>query len=172
MPYRRSFRRSSIRRRRRYQWVRDNVQAATPVNPVNFDLLSNYRNQFGVLFMLPDIVIWRIHIKISVNFTISAFNANQGCLVSLFNEDVNLAPVAALSNQYNERYLMWDMLHLSKQVVESSATTVPVVYGEYDIKSHRKFQNQNETLWLQIQGNNITALTEVFATYSVLLKLP
>lgn len=172
MAYRR-FRRTFRRRKGRYLWVRDFTQASNPTNPQSFDLLSNYRSQFGVNFMLPDIVIWRIHIKISVSFTIAAFAASQGILVALFNEDPNLASIpAALTNQYNERYMMWDMLHLSPSVIESGVTTTPVVYKEYDIKSHRRFQNQNETLMLQLQGNGITAMTEMFATYSVLLKLP
>lgn len=172
MAYRR-FRGRRTRRKARYVWVRDFLQAASPTNPQSFDLLSNYRSQFGLNFMLPDIVVWRIHIKISVSFTIAAFAANQGILVAVFNEDPNLGSIpAALTNQYNERYLMWDMLHLSPSVIESGVTTTPVVYRDYDIKSHRRFQNQNETLMLQVQGNGITAMTELFATYSVLLRLP
>jgi len=178
MPYGRYSRRRVFTRRRRtrYMWVRSN-EVVVPGTTMSVDLMANWRSTAGVTIQFPDLVIWRLHLKISIRFTYSpaTYSAASGVLCAVFVADQNVgALLNPLTNQYTEQYMMWDMLYSAEQEVASDPGVAgqPVIYHEYDIKSHRRLRNIQETLWLQLysQGNVVPA--EVNFTQSALYKLP
>ena len=180
MPYRRMATRTFVpRKKARYLWVRETVNmiGAAPLN--NFDLLSNFRQAQGITLNLPDIVIWRIILKISIRLDVGlSVPANTGAMVALFVDDteLNLAqnPVTA---PYSQQYLMWDTLYSAQQILNSGSAvaagpTLPVLYNQYDIKSHRKLRNIDQTLHMQVAAQGSAVLHEISHTASILLRLP
>lgn len=169
--YRRRFGR--MRTKRKFQWIRDTSVSNAPATPFNLDLLSSFRTKFGISLNLPDIVIYRIHIKVAITIAISSFSPDTGVLYSVFNEDQNISPASNLVDPYQQRYLMWDRLLVAEQEVQSASTATPTLYHEYDIKARRKFQNIEETLYTQtVLTGNATSITQISHTWSVLLRLP
>jgi len=173
--HRRRFRRTvgAGRRKPKWQWIRFNATATTLASPFALDLLANYRTMFGITLLPADFVLWRLIIKVAVRATVSVNQANTGILFSVFNEDSTVAPTNALLAPYDERYLMWDYMYAAKQVQDSGVLTNPTFYEQYDIRSHRKLQNQNETFWAQlVQQGGITTMDTASFTYSLLTRLP
>lgn len=176
-------RRTAFRRRRRHnwQWVRSSENYPTVITPATFgthDLLLTWRTQFGITLNLPDIVVWRILIRISirVTFPTTGFDEAQGALVALFVDDVNQSPVSAVIQPYSYRYLMWDTAYASEQFYQGSTAAISagenlVLYRNYDIKSHRRLQNMNDTLLLQVAPLNTTQIEGIAFTQSTLLKI-
>lgn len=182
MPYR-SFRRRSFsrRRRRKYQWVRQNVSDSVPTSPVTYDLLTNYKNVFAITAMLPDITIWRIRIKISIDFHFSAAGdplAASGVFFAIFTESQNLAHLTASANPYDEHFMWWDKFYASETLKENysniavSSTLPQVIYKEVDVKSHRKLTDVHDTLLMQLQSQGDVVMNSVDFTHSTLLLLP
>lgn len=176
MMTRRIYRRPSFRRSRRrgkFQWARFYSSANAPASPYTLDLLADYRLQFGLLMNPADLVLWRLHMKLSVVYTASALNAQTGISFAICNESIAAGVPNQLLQPYSERWLMWDEFYATNQFMESASIATPVAYREYDIRSHRKLQNQEESFWASvILTGNATALTTVSMTYSMLLRLP
>jgi len=169
---RRTFRRPMIRRKPDWQWIRFNSTQATPASPFTFDLLSDYKTQFGILMLPPDFTLWRLLIKCSIGpVTTSAPTADAGVLFSVFNESTVSGVPNALTQQYTEHFLMWDYIYLNKGLFMGEALATNALYGEWDIKTHRKIQNQEESFFAQVvtQGG-VTALNSVSFTYSMLVR--
>ena len=182
MPYRRMSRfRTPVRRtRRKYQWVRESISSGSPNGLKNsFDLMGTFKQRMGITLNLPDIVIWRILLKVSVRFDLQpqVFTASDGVLVSVFTDSLPLDPAFnAETEPYAEQYLMWDTLYVSETLIQgnpvSSTSTSNVLYRSYDIKSHRKLANIDDTPILQlVSTGNLLQLEESY-TLSMLLKLP
>ena len=180
--YRRSnFRSSMGRPKPHYQWARDQVLTVGTFTEARFDLLRGWRVANNLTINLPDIVIWRIHLKISLHFTLSpaALRADNGVFIGIFC-DSNLAAAGIISDSqpYDEQYLVWDKIYYDDLLANGGsnfATTNPQLYKEYDVRSHRKLLNQADSLIMDVipRGNVTFGATDAVAyTSSVLLKLP
>jgi len=180
------FRRSgSMRRRARphYQWARASyptVTGAIGAGGVQLDLLSKWKLANGFTLNLPDIVIWRVHLKISIHYTLSPATvlSGDGLQIAVFCDSVTSgAGVTPLSQPYDESYMMWDKIYAADTLanganVQSENATL---YKEYDIRSHRKLTNQADTLILSmvpIPNLTIGATDSYDVLASILLKLP
>ena len=176
---RRGFRRG-FRQRKNYIWVRGAVSQVTGVSQPNFishDLLAGYRSSAGITLNIPEFTVWRIHIKISIQFGLSpvAATANDGCLVASFVEQTDVATIKdPLAFPYNERYLIWEQLFAAEQrLMGTPSTTQPdalVLYKVFDVRSRRRLDNLNDTLWLTVTPNgNANSVTDD-VKFSILLR--
>jgi len=184
MYRRRSYRTSVPRKRARYQWVRISQGNVTPVQGPSInteDLLTNFRNaQGGLLLLLPDIVIWRLHIKISIGFKFLAATteANSGVHYSIYVDDRLQTSLSTLVDPYSQQFLMWDKMYASESAKQGAfadvvnTTDQHYLYRELDIKSHRKFSNLEQSLMMQIIGTSGVVLTDYDLTGSLLLRVP
>lgn len=133
----------------------------------------------GLTLNLPDLVIWRIHIKISIDIHLAtaSYTAQNGAFVALFVDDSTQAQLTPLTNQYGQRYLMWDKIYLSEQAMNGMAiaavttTNTYQMYKTYDIRSRRKLLLQ-DTLFFQLVAHGQTVFDQFEVTYSVLLRIP
>jgi len=172
--FRRPFAISTTRKRPRYLWVRNFVEQANPANnPYVLDLLADYRTQASLGLNLPEFTIWRLHIKVYIRFTISAFSSNSGFFYAIYNDNFAIPlTFTPRTQQYSERYYMWDFKSVEEQLIEAANTTVPGLMFSYDIKSHRKLQNINETMFQSIESvGNVSGVQEVTTVYSMLLRM-
>jgi hypothetical protein len=187
MPFRRYRRSFSRRPRARYEWIRSNEGASTLAHQPTanvFDLMAVFNTkQGGWLLQLPDITVWRIHLKISIRFTFNstAYDSNAGAFVGLFvapRAQINAQAFSLVTNQYSYKPLIWDMLYTSETIKEGTfsptinTTDQHVLYKEYDVKSHRRFQNMDDTLWLEITEIGDMSLQSLSFIQSTLYKLP
>jgi len=142
----------------------------------NIDLLAVWRTTSGVTLNLPGFTIWRIHIKISINFTLSplTFTANSGVMIAMFVDSINQVLLNPVTAPYDEKYLMWDELYAAEPQVQSHAGTTPplALYHEYDIRSHRKLDNVDDTLFLQLATTGNVVISDLSFTQSTLVKVP
>ena len=184
MPYRRmTYRpRTFVPRRRKYQWVRGQNINTSPVQQPNtntFDMLSFWRVEQGILLNLPDIVIWRIHLKISARISLApnTVNASSGVHVAAFVDDVQPTSFNPVTAEFNQKYLIWEELYAYQTLVGTGQPIVTqpgplALYKEFDVKSHRKILNIEQSLLLTIGAQGNANLDEYSLTYSVLVKLP
>lgn len=171
------------RRRSNYVWVRGTENDAVPVNPpgmIAHDMLDKYRTTAGITLNIPEFTIWRIRISISCKFTLNpdTFTENSGILHALFVEQADLTKVPfPVTEPYNEKYLMYDMYYAAEQIIQGATpVAAPAAanqfasYRVYDIKSHRRLGNLNDTLWVVTQPTgNVSGMTTSW-TYSILLR--
>lgn len=186
MPFRRRFARRSMRSRPHYAWARQAVNNVSPVQGPSInheDLLSTYRSQSGgIIINLPEITVWRIHLKISIaiKYTSAAFSSADSVFVGLavlpHQQDV-AGEISYFTNQFSYQYLVWDELYVSAglenvQNVAVSTTNDQVLYKEYDIKARRRFRNLDDDLVLQIISTHNTSFNLVDYSYTsaVLLR--
>ena len=160
-----------MRKRAKYQWVREVATNVVASSPIQFDLLSNFKSRFGIIFNLPDIVIWRVHIKVSIGLTISSFTPATAVLFALYCEN-QFNVVNSFTDPYAEKFLMFDNLYAADQVLQAGSISIPTLYKEYDIRTHRKLANMEETLFAQFTQQGNATMTAVDYTTSILLKLP
>lgn len=179
------------RRRNRYIWARtqDRVTAiVAPPAPTNYDLLSQYRTASGFILELPDLAIWRIHLKITIRFrfTSTTVQTDTGVGLAIFcdgrQEEIQAALLnffaGATSSAYTEQFLMWDHLMAGSMALIETLNDVPnttndqFIYKEYDIRSHRRLRNLDETLWMSLSTQGSLSISEFAVTASTLLKLP
>lgn len=195
MAYRRRF----IRRRRsrgRWIWARAVQGLYTALNTgpaVNqFDLLADFRQQFvtgssgGLTLNLPDITIWRIHLKLSLTAKWSLATApasNDGFHIAVYCNSIAEETAALtnyLTNKYSQQFLWWDYLYFNETwknstgyVTTASTTAIVPIYKEYDIKAHRKLVHMDDTLWLSVVSQGLDLVpNDLSFTYSILLRLP
>lgn len=171
VPYRR-------RKRGRFQWARTTFNNVGPVHAPNAnidDLLATFKTAAGITLNLPDIVIWRVHLKVTITFTLSpaAIAANSGVNFAMACENLGFS-VQPVTAQYEERWLMWDFITANENQFMATAGTAgtQVLYKEYDIKAHRKLGNMNESLLTFITEQGNCVMNGYSITASVLLKLP
>lgn len=113
-----------------------------------------------------------------MRFTLSPATATaaDGVLFSLFVEQGGneglVAVLDPLTRPYNQRYMMWDPLYAAEQRMaagEVQASTSFSLYRNYDVKTHRRLGNLNDSLWATFTPfGNASALT-TDAKYSILL---
>lgn len=163
------------RSRRRTQWITQYFGTTGPfTNPDYIDLLNDFRNQQGITMNPYGITLIRTHLKVSVSYAASAVSAGTGINVTMFNEDIAPAPILTpVTQPYNERWLIYDTLYVSQEIMEGGVITTAVAYHEYDVRARRKLQNQSETFWLALTGvGNFTAFNSISVTNRMLLALP
>jgi len=164
------------RKRTRYTWVRSFQNNVAAISLNTDDLLNNWRVAQGLIFNLPDIVIWRIHIKISIKFTYSpaTYTENSGEMVTLFVDDINQVQLNPIGNAFAQQWLMYDVLYAAEQQLQSDPGIggQPVLYKEYDIRSHRRLRAQQDTLFLQLADSGNLVKSSYSFVQSTLIKLP
>lgn len=186
MPYLR--RRPMIRRRRKakWMWIRSNEQNLSPASPgpnLNSLTAAFRTTQGGLLLELPDLVVWRIHIKISIRFRYSstAFSANEGVFCGIAvdsHAQLTLSDMSFLANPYSEQYLMWDVLFCHDQNTQDTggltftSTLDNFLYRSYDIKAHRRFRNVDDDLLLQLTAIGNITLQDYSFVQSTLVRVP
>jgi len=157
----RSFRRRSFRRTaRKYQWVRVGANdTATPAAPTPYqeDLLASYKTNLGIIVNLPEITIWRIHLKISVTIRFIASITNTeaaGVNVAVFVEDPTNVIVNSFTKPYSEQFMWWQTTYVNEAVMMGEAAPANsgnfVIVKEYDIKARRRLRNIDDSLLLQV----------------------
>jgi len=173
----RHYRRTSLmpRRRPKWRWLRQTINP-TVAALTNEDLLSRYRTNAGISINLPDFTIWRIRIRVSIRITIAAAaGANDGVLFTVFTDSQSQTPVDQNLNSYDQRHMLFTVMPLAKYSTQSTlarpAAGTYMLYEEFDIKTHRKLSQMNETLFLQWVANSAnTTINDISYTASVLLR--
>lgn len=175
---RRFFRRSSrARNRHRWQWIRQTVNNASPNATLNsIDLLNNFKTHAGITINLPDMVIWRLRLKVSITIGITGgtVGANDGILVTSFVDSVNQVVVNQLTDAMDQHDLVYDMLYAYETIAKTTnvrGTGTVVLYMEYDLKSHRRFQSIDDTLWLQLAASGNATISEYSFSTAILTKI-
>lgn len=171
--FRRRF--ASTRRRARWLWIRGATAVPSPNATLNnSDPLAGYRTNAGITINLPEFTIWRIKIRVSINITIAAAaGANDGILFTAFTDSMSQTPVNQLANSWDQRHLMYTNMYLSKYISstnESGAAGTYYMYEEFDLKSHRKMHQLNDTLFLQFASTGQAVQTDISYTYSILCR--
>lgn len=179
---RRFYRRTSSPRRNlaKYTWVRDHIHNAGPANPNTNDLLANWKSQSGMVFNVIDYSIWRIHIRISIDIhlTANAYTSQDAYTYGIYVDSKNQTQFATgpLTNQYEQRYLAWNNIYLSKSLYDGSpfASTVNLntyaLYEEVDVRSRAKMNPENDTLYCQLTSLGNAQADAFDLTYSILLR--
>lgn len=178
MRYRR---RIGLRRapRPRYTWVRDHIHNTGPVNPNTNDLLANWKTSSGMLFNVIDYTIWRIRIQvsISIHLTAATYNSQDGVFCGAYVESKNIAAFATgpQTNQYDERYLVWNNLYLSEVLMNNPFAAVTtantyMLYKEYDVRSHVKPTSEQDTVFFQLEADGNVVMDTFDLTYTILLR--
>jgi len=164
------------RKKPNYLWVREtfnNVAPAHSPTPNLDDALGTFKTQYGISLNLPDFTIWRLRIKISIHISSVAVLANNAVHFAAFVDSLETSPtISSLTKPFAHKYLMWDNLYLTDTVMQSgeTAAAVNVVYKEYDIKSHRRLENIEDTLWFSLTELGNTNIVDYAYTWSLLLR--
>lgn len=184
MPFyrRRSFvRPMPARRRRKFFWVRDFVGNASPTAINNFDFLINFRNDYGgATLNFPDIVIWRVRLRISITFkfTGTAVGSGDGFFVSTWVDSRLQTVSTPIVSPYEQQYMLWTFEPATKFIQEGgydiviNSTDQRVAYMEYDIKTRRKFKTLDDSLLGSIAAEGNITLTNYNYWVLALLKVP
>lgn len=180
--------RRPMRRRNPWIWVRgvnNNAAAISPPNIQTYDVLSTFRTTAGITLNIPEFTIWRIKIRISVQFGLSpdSMTASSGVLNTLLVEQIPTTAVPQtvpdpIVSPYNARWLMYDMFYVSEAIMNglllptaAPAGTNVLSYSRfYDIKARRRLGNLNDTLWVVLQPTGNVAQITSSVTYSILLR--
>ena len=171
------------RPRRKWLWVRESYNNVGPVHQPNtnyIDMLGTFKTQMGINLNLPDITIWRVIIKISVHLGLApaAYTDNSGITVATFVDDEKKSDTAnwnMVTSPFDEQYMMWDNIYVaqSQQYYEiPTALGGYALYERYDMRTHRKLRNVNETLFTAVSETGNANLIGFSAFWSVLIKLP
>jgi hypothetical protein len=149
------------------------------------DLLATWRLANNFTLQLPDLTIWRIHIRVTIrfNFASTTVQAAQGAHVSIYcddrNERIQATTYTGFLNPYSNNFLMWDQMYTADlmqgagdQVFTLNTTQNYTMTRSYDVKSHRRLRNQEETLWLDVSEIGTISINEISFQQSTLLRLP
>ena len=155
--------------------MRENVNNASPNATLNtIDLLSNWRTHAGITVNLPEITIWRVHLKISATISIAAaVAANDSILNTVFVDGMNATILNQSSNTYDQPDMLFEHMYLTEYTMLTGNTGAAGEIGlfkEYDIKAHRKLQSIDDTLFLQLATTGQPQITAYSYAASILLK--
>jgi len=176
MPYRRSYARRMVARRRpRWEFIRHLVQPTLNATLINFDLLQAFRTNAGISINLPEFTVWRIRLQISIKVTIAAaMAANDAVLATVFVDSQMQSPLNRVSNPWDQRDMVFFPLFLSKYATQANQGTAAgtyMMYQELDLKSHRKLHPLNDTVWLQLASSGQVQMTDVSIAHIDLVKM-
>lgn len=158
------------RSRSRLLWIREVFNQAAPANPDNQDMLANYKAQFAITANLPGMTIMRLHLRLNVEMTQSGQGANNGAFIGCWVDSTNQAILAASARPFDQQFLIFDELYIGEALQQGGVTPFYVT-RVYDIKSRRKIQNVQDTLWFQVQPNGLATVTAYSFTMSLLVML-
>lgn len=138
--------------------------------------MANYKSHLGINVNLPEITIWRIRLKLSVFISVTtAVAPNDGVLATVFVDGQNQTVLNQLSNSFDERDLLYDMLYATETLKYSTdsaaANLFPVLYKEYDIKAHRSLRSVDDTLFLQLASSGTAHITGYSLSMATLIKV-
>ncbi len=180
----RRFVRSVRRQRKNWQWVRGTFNDVTVVTPPAFyteDLLQSLRTEYGISAQFPDIVIWRIHIKISAKITWVAAPAAQmsaGFIIALFVDDPAFTLQSAGLKPYSEKFMFYGATYYSEAIMAgergiAANNTDYLNSGWLDIKARRRLGNIDDSLILQVvpTGTDVSSFQGISVTHSTLVSL-
>lgn len=166
---------SSTRKKARWVWSR-HCEQLTIGTPTNVDLLNYYKTVAGISIILPEITIWRIHIKIIIKVTLSAaVVAADGVLLSCFVDGQTQAQLNSFSDPLAQQHLAYMWMPVAHTAAEGGGATAGTYYleKELDIKSHRRIAKPEDTLWFQVASTGgSTTVNDAFVTYAVLMRNP
>jgi hypothetical protein len=175
MTHRRFSRPMARPQRRKTQWARVIGNNAAPAATNNLDLLTNWRAATNITQNLPGLTVVRVHLRLSIGFSLTGSEtADSGVFLSMFVDQNNAASLLLSSTApYNEAYMLWQPMYLSESSAgESGAPVTRHLSREFDIKSKRRLQNANDTLWFQIAQTGAVAFSDYNFAASVLVMLP
>lgn len=172
----RRFYRRRWRRRGRFEWLRDTINNASPNATLNtIDLMANYKSHLGISVNLPEISIWRLRLKISITISqAAALAANDGVLVTVFTDGQNQTLLNQLTNGYDERDMLYNMMYSSEYAFNTAVTGASselILYKEFDIKTHRSLRSVDDTLFLQLAASGQTQITGYSVSVVNLIKV-
>jgi hypothetical protein len=161
------------RRATHWQWIRETVNNATPNGSINnVDLLDNFKTHAGITINLPEIVIWRIRLQISIKVTVTNPTVpNDGVLMTVFVDGTNQTLLNQVSNAMDERDMIYDFLSTYEIVSRTDntiATATAALYRNMDIRVHRKLPSIDSTLFLQLASSG-TAVINLFSYSAAIL---
>lgn len=178
-------RRTTFRRRvrRNWQWARmtsnDTAVIASPGHYTE-DLLSTFKSEYGFSVNFPDITIWRVRLRISVNIRFVAAPVNFesiGFIMGMFVDDPAFTLLGVETKPYMEKYMYYGATFY-EEFVEQGAPQVTAsgsqfMNKEYDIKARRRLGNIEDTLLMQVgtTGAGTASLGGLAWTSSTLLSL-
>jgi hypothetical protein len=161
------------RRTTHWQWIRETVNNATPNGAINnVDLLSGFKAHAGITINLPEIVIWRIRLQISIKVTVTNPTVpNDGVLATVFVDGTNQTLLNQVSNAMDEKDMIYDFLYVYETVANTDnviATATAALYRNMDIRVHRKLSAIDSTLFLQLASSG-TAVINLYSYSSAIL---
>jgi len=178
MPYRhRRMAMLPTPRKRNWLWMRAGLFNTTPSTTLNSDdLLVHPRNLQGIAINLPGFTIWRLHFKFSVRITITTPQANNGVLCTAFIDSLQQTIANQATFPMDEHLLLHEQLYVTETVAQngqgSGAAAVVPLYGSWDIRSHRKIDQLQDSLIFQCAVTGAATILDYSWTYSALVKLP
>lgn len=169
--------------RRKSEWARFSFNDVAPTTTNGYDLLNSFRTAFGININLPDITIGRLHIRVSINFHVTAAAAaNDGVLIAVATcdrDDISGGTgvvSSPLTEPYDLDYMWWEQTYVSQLVMDGGAVPAAnassFLYRELDIRAMRKLRGMGETLTLQIVESGTVTITGVSITGQALMLLP
>ena len=172
------------RRRAHYLWIREQFNNVTPIATASFqtdDLLAGYRATAGIDLNLPEFTIWRVKLKVSVRISVApatTYTAADGALVTLYVDDKTDPGTFPVTSPYDEKYMLYDILYASQAIMMGAnggledGTKSILLFREFDVKTHRRLENLNSTLQLQICPTGLqTSILEYAIQHSTLGRL-
>jgi len=164
------------RRTTHWQWIRETVNNAAPNASLNnIDLMDNFKTHAGITINLPEIVIWRIKLQISIKVTVTSPAApNDGVLATVFVDGTNQVLLNQVSNAMDEKDMIYDFLFSYETIAHSDnaiATTTVALYRNMDIRVHRKLSTIDSTLWLQLASSGTAVISLYSYSAAILTRL-
>ena len=146
--------------------MRQAFNNAAPAAQNDTDLLNNYLVVAGLLASANELVMYRLHLRIAVAFTVATAGANNGVSVACWVDSRNQARLAAQANPYDQQYLIFDELFVGEALQNGGVTPFNVVRS-FDVRAKRKVANITDTVWLQL--SQIGTIT--LGSYSVVMSM-
>ena len=164
-----SVRRSTFRRKPRTFWIRQTVNNAAPAALTNIDLMTGYLTTAGLTAQANEMVLYRLHLKISATFTSSAVGANNGIGVAVWVDSRNQAQLVFQGFPYDQQWLIFDNLYESETRMQGGVTPFNVV-RDYDVKARRKIPGLTDTLWMQVNSSGFSTISGYSYIISALIR--
>ena len=91
--------------------------------------------------------------------------------MSIFVDDKELSPtINMLTRPFSKQFMTWEQLYASNVATLATPSPVDNLYIERDIKTHRKLENLEQTLWLSMVETGAVSMIDYSVTYSLLLR--
>lgn len=147
-------------------WVRQFRNNVTPLAQNDEDLLTGYLTTAGLTAQANDLVLERLHLLVSVDFTATTLGANTGVFVSAWVDSRNQTRLSAISNPYDQQFLIYDILTAYEAAMGGGATPFKLM-RRYDVKARRKIPAITDSIWLQLGVSGTASMS----TYAVLISM-